>query len=766
MALAKDFKIRVTYPSQIKSDLPTLLKLIKSETGFELNETDLLKVEETPLANSNFTMWVQTFKGIQIKDKGLRLWTKPSDDSLVQFEADVSSQEVMPTGLAVALIRNRSAQTAKSASLQVAIKAIQFQEDNKILKSTIEDFWVGSKLIRVVKLFAKRGIHKVEVSLLTGKVVSSSYRGFPQDELFSIPAKAFLIWEEDSENLAAGSLAPRSAATSPVRLKYLFPTLKLPNSDPFVELNKQRYLGDLMDPIKSLDPAFQDKGYWSLPQLRNKALVELSKFPQSTNFFGGQGLTLHGRYASINIVREAFTAFKGIVLEQRYAPTAGVSWNPTQEDPEKYEAKLEAPFLGKSFASQEEVNNLEIFRHPQHDPVYYINNGFDQIQVYFAINQMFESLWSMGFTDPELSTRAFEAFLYHPDVESRDNAFYNDDTINFSTYSNDARNYARDNTTIWHELGHGIMDRLMGSRLNLADTGGLSEGMADFIAQLVIDQVTKGDNFDGKQSMRIINNTGFSLTNEEHDDGEAYGGAMNDMLTTAYSKYGYQGIVKITDLTLEAMRLCRNHPGLTAQDWFNQMLFADERGSSLRVPAELKQIILSSLASRNFTFTNEPPASLVTLIDGAPMVQDGLGTRYNPIQLEMGPNESKNFKIKVSLQEASFYRFKYPVQVKVQTNSSPLQGAVHWVNEEKGPQIFTLNSPSDFAEFELSATGICDEINSASDQGCKDYAHILIFNAGNSLKPQAKKRFYLKIKPKSSKSTVYSDLRLKVYAKI
>ena len=59
-------------------------------------------------------------------------------------------------------------------------------------------------------------------------------------------------------------------------------------------------------------------------------------------------------------------------------------------------------------------------------------------------------------------------------MESKDNAFYDSDTINFATYSPQELNMARDNTTIWHELGHGVMDRLMGTRLNLADTGGLS----------------------------------------------------------------------------------------------------------------------------------------------------------------------------------------------------------------------------------------------------------------------------------------------------
>jgi hypothetical protein len=70
-----------------------------------------------------------------------------------------------------------------------------------------------------------------------------------------------------------------------------------------------------------------------------------------------------------------------------------------------------------------------------HDPVSYINDGFDELQVYWAINQMFDSLRPMGFTDPELSTRRFNGFLYDPDISMKDNAYYTDDTINFTTHA-------------------------------------------------------------------------------------------------------------------------------------------------------------------------------------------------------------------------------------------------------------------------------------------------------------------------------------------
>jgi hypothetical protein len=98
-----------------------------------------------------------------------------------------------------------------------------------------------------------------------------------------------------------------------------------------------------------------------------------------------------------------------------------------------------------------------------HDTVSYINNGFDEIQVYYGVTVLMDALVEMGFTDPELSSKPFHAFLYDPDIGMKDNAYYYDNTINFTTYNPKNPNLARDNPTIWHELGHGVMDRLMGA---------------------------------------------------------------------------------------------------------------------------------------------------------------------------------------------------------------------------------------------------------------------------------------------------------------
>lgn len=120
----------------------------------------------------------------------------------------------------------------------------------------------------------------------------------------------------------------------------------------------------------------------------------------------------------------------------------------------------------------------------------------------------------------------------------------------------------------------------MGDNLTPADTGGLSEGMADFLAALVVQDVTQGSTFPGANQRRIINHTGFNLTNEVHDDGEASGGAMKDFLEAVLAADPKNGLHKVTDVVLEGMRLSRDHPALNAAKWFQSILFADSLGRS------------------------------------------------------------------------------------------------------------------------------------------------------------------------------------------
>jgi len=329
----------------------------------------------------------------------------------------------------------------------------------------------------------------------------------------------------------------------------------------------------------------------------------------------------------------------------------------------------------------------------------------------------------------------------------KDNAYYYDNTINFTTYSPGQPNFARDNPTIWHELGHGVMERLMGSHLGFADSnggyGGLSEGMADFVAKIIIEHQTSGAEFSGMNGFRIINNTGFYLTNEFHDEGESYGGAMSDMLNDALKKSGREGLYDFADLTLEAMRLTRNHPALSATSWFEHMLYADELGSEVREKLQFKELITSALVKRNFSF--DPgfvPSSMKVTFEKGELTNASEASRDRPL-VECGVDGVVTHNLKIDLNSGDAKFIKFPAIVKVEFKNGALQGAIKWEGEETNPTIYTVNSEEEILSIPLKASMECETVNQP-DGSCKDYAYLQIFNHDN-LKPVAKKRFYLKL---------------------
>ncbi len=497
--------------------------------------------------------------------------------------------------------------------------------------------------------------------------------------------------------------------------------------------------------MKGSTPEGQAEGYWALSWIRTRAADLLAQIPPASNAVDTGHALLQGRYATININPAAMTAYPDIWIPKRFSTQLSFAWK-FDEAADDYQVVPGAAYFGKPLEARTAALHRDASRHPTHDPAFYINRGFDEVQVYYAINQLFESLRPMGFKDPELSTRPFDAFLFDPDVENMDNAYYDSDTINFSTYSPDQLNMARDNTTIWHELGHGVMDRLMGTRLDLADTGGLSEGMADFVAELVLRATNHDQPFPGQNDQRIINRTGFFLTNEVHDDGEAYGGTMKALLDAATTAYGEEkGLGMVVDVVLEAMRLARDNPHLTAQDWFDHVLFADELGrKNLRAPGELAALIRGALAARNFA--DEATRAGFTLShEGKEVVAGADGSRGHEIKLEVHAGEQATYAVELTLKDGEGFKFHYPAQVKIFYNSGPLQGAIDWVGEDQEPQLLTIAAPGEALTVPLSVNGQCDAIN-RTDGTCSDFAYIQIFNPGDD-KPVAKKRFYFRVKP-------------------
>jgi hypothetical protein len=598
---------------------------------------------------------------------------------------------------------------------------------------------VNGDLVRTVTVRGRRGEHMIDISLLKNVVIKSSYKEFPQaDQYVDLDAIVYPIYEEAE---ATHTILPRIMS----KLKHVKTSVATSSTDPYIALRTQTYSEEMYNPVLAETVEGRAQGYWSSSWLKRQAAKLAATLPTRSNSFA-DGLLLEGLYTSINYHPSALQGFPNIPFKLVPSTKFYPSW--VQASDGTYSVTPQAGLIGKLVGSQEELLSRIARRLPDNNPETLIADGFDEIQVYWAVTTFMESLAKNGFADPELSTRPFNAFLFDPDIGMKDNAYYTDDTINFTTYSPEAVNYARDNSTIWHELGHGVMDRLMGDFIRLADTGGLSEGMADFCAALVIQDVMKDEVYAGSEDYRILNNTGFALTNEVHDDGESYGGTMSDILKLANQKFGAEaGLAKVTDLTMEAMRLTRNNPGLTAQGWFGHMLFADELKSSVRNPGDLADLINQALASRNFSWDGSVGADFIIKNGTEVVTSETQGSREHPIRLTMAADETVNYNLKVSLKSVANYKFQYPVTVKVEFHKGALQGAVHWLGEENSPLVYTLNSEADELDINLSASGTCDTINQP-DGSCKDYAYIQIFNNGHETeKPSAKKRFYLKITP-------------------
>jgi hypothetical protein len=730
------------------NNLSGLLEKIATEEQVVFTSQDFFKTEEIKFRTSKFIMYSQMINNIPVYGSNIRMWTHLETQLLIQAEAALSETIQKKKNVLVEKMNKAlfSPQALKSKKLEnyISEKINSFilrSYDSQVRDYKTQDYWMESDLVRRVKVTARRGTHIIDFSLFKNRIIKTEYKEFPrQDAEISLPANVYPIYEE-----VEGTGEKLDKIKS--ELKYVNTSIREVNEDPFLVLKNRRYDYSLANSLLALTLEGQASGYWSTSVIKNRANRLIEALPFISNSFES-GLRLDGRYVTINIHPEVKKVFSGVNYELKNAATFLAQWKTTENG--GWEMIPNNGLLGKPVFSFDEIINRTSNRDLNHDPVYYMNEGFDETQVYWAVTSFMESLHHLTFTDEELSTRRFHAFLYDPDIEMKDNAYYTNDTINFTTYSPEAINYARDNSTIWHELGHGIMDRLMGEGdlLQLTDTGGLSEGMADFLAQIVVMDVMKGVPFAGADNFRIINRTGFNLTNEVHDDGEAYGGAMYDMLVAAQEKFGFdEGLKKMSDLTFETMRYCRSHQSLDANGWFNHMLFSDELGSNERESFEFKEIILKALDQRNFSFTGEKIASFDVLINGEELNSNDPGARNNPINISLNPEELKAYEVNLSLGASEKFSFKYPVVVKVEYKKSPLQGAIRWIGEDQNPTLFTLNSSEENLSFQVSALGTCDSVNQP-DGSCKDYAHIQIFNADDMKKPVAKKRFYLKISPK------------------
>lgn len=727
---------------QLEPSLDALLAKASLETGAEFKKSDFLLIEKRDLATSNFAMYVQTNSMIPVAETAVRIWTHPQTGELTLAELHLNEKAQEQKALLQAKFKKakfspgaiKSKQLSQAISALVAKEVSRHSTDAKVISMKSKDQWENGDLVRVVEVRARRGVHRVVVSLLQNRVVRNDYTEFPQAESVTLKANVFPIYEEVE---GTGQILE----TEVKELRHIDSSILDAGDDPLRDLEGTSFREDRYSPLLAGTALGDMYNLWSEASIRKQIEKMTSALPLRENSLAS-GLLLQGKFATIQIHPAAKEAFKDIDFDLKPTTNHMLAWNVVDG---MYEAKPTPGFAGKPLSSQEEALARIPFRHPKNDPTTYINSGVDELQVYYAVTVLMESLANMGFTDRELSEKPFHAFLFDPDIGMQNNAYYTDNTINFTTYTPTNPNLARDNPTIWHELGHGVMDRLMGPLLVFADTkagyGGLSEGMADFVASIVVEDLTDGKTFPGKQDFRIVNNTGFYLTNEFHDEGEAYGGVMNDMLMAVLKVEGREGLKAFTDLTLETMRLTRNHPALTAPLWFEHMVYADYLGSSVRREGRFTKLINEALSRRNFAFASSFKAADMKL-----SFNDTVLTSVSPASREKALKHcidtGVKYDLKLSLTEGDSSFIKFPATVKVEYLKGALQGAIKWAGKASNPEVYVVNSANEELTIPVEALG-CDSINQP-DGSCKDYAYVQVFNEGEK-KPIAKKRFYINL---------------------
>lgn len=729
-------------------DLDTLLEKARTETGVNFDKENIALIEERELATSNYKFYVQTSQFIPVAQTAIRIWSDKKTGDLILAEMHLDEKAKREEASLAAKYKKAkfSPGAFKSNSLKMAISKIASEQvskhptDKRVLGIKSKDQWQNGDLVRVVEVRGRRGTHRIVVSLLQNKVIEKSYMEFPQSDAYTtLKANVFPMYEE-----VEGTGEKLNYEVK--ELKYVKTELPDGGENPLAGLGNATFPEQRYNPVLAETEIGREYEIWSEASVRRTVEALVAGFPLKSNDLSS-GLLLQGKFTTINLHPAIRDEFSGIEFDLKNGPNHTLGWVETAEG---YKGVPRSGILGKPIFSADELTNRIPFRLPKHDAVKYMNQGFDEQQVYYSVTTLMEVLADMGFTDPVLSTRPFHAFLYDPDIGMRNNAYYTDDTINFTTYSPENPNLARDNPTVWHELGHGVMERLMGAFLIFGDTkagyGGLSEGMADFVAKIVVEQQTNSQDFPGKYDFRIENNIGFYLTNEFHDEGESYGGVMKDMLAVAIDRDGKAGLVGFTDLTLETMRLTRNHPALTARSWFEHMVYADSLGSSVRSQGQFKGLIEKALSARNFAFAASfKPASMKVTFGDQVLTNISPASREKPLTA-CDASGTASYELKVALTEGDSQFIKFPATVKVEYKKGALQGALKWAGEANNPQVYTVNSAEEVLSIPLAVnTAECDEVNQP-DGSCKDYAYVQVYNEGAS-KPVAKKRFYLKVVP-------------------
>ena len=166
------------------------------------------------------------------------------------------------------------------------------------------------------------------------------------------------------------------------------------------------------------------------------------------------------------------------------------------------------------------------------------NDKFEQVMVYYHINQTQEYIHQLGFTEVNNESQDFSVNTF-----SGDNSFY-DPSTDVITVGEGGVDDAEDAEVIWHEYGHAIQDDVVPGFGESEEAGAIGEGFGDYWAVTMSVPVSKGFELpcvmdwdatsyttDEPHCLRRTD-TGKTIddkTGEVHDDGEIWSNALWDI---------------------------------------------------------------------------------------------------------------------------------------------------------------------------------------------------------------------------------------------
>lgn len=599
---------------------------------------------------------------------------------------------------------------------------VQIALDTTNLKFT-RKAWFEGKLTYLFESSTRETLTKVYVDVYSGVIV-----GKVEEELIqNISAELYPVYEEievwDSSTRAGylGKGKSEKVTISSLGAK----TTALPH--PFFPSLVGSYDEDL---DQSWKPEASGPGTWNLQDLK----VDLSISSPSATDNTGRSTVLDGPYISISVHP---AAVKFLDKPELYFPYPHADW--TTKDGKKYFYVVNESVAYGPLNSRLDSKAV---RDSQHDFKKMMKDPTDALHVYQGTHEFFTTLKKFGlndFSDSELKVRGY---LYDTNPLWVDNAYFKNGTINFTTYSHDAPNFARDSTVIWHELGHSIFYKYV--NYNIGKKGfGMNEGFSDFISHFVFRAKGFSEDYPHYKSMRYYSEAKFNIANQVHDDGEAYVGALKDILEDKIRSDGPAAFNKTLQLVISTLKYLRESKNLSEQEFFHTLLLVDDMGSDIRKSGEFKSIIEKALKNRNFSLRDDEQTYLVMSVNEDKIDVAGKGSRNDPYVFTEDPNASHEFVIKSILVEKPAMKINYPFRMHFFFSKHPRR-IMNF--ESVGASLLQVSGPDEEKEFKFIVKPKCLTYNE-TESSCLSSTFLILYNEGKNVSFGKRRIFFRFIKP-------------------